>query len=193
MKQLLLSLCLVILAPDCFANQQVTPQADENIAAAKVAIKRLAATLQTELKTAMQGGGPIAAVAVCNTKAIPLTSQISAEQGMNLSRVSLKNRNPSNMPNKWQRVVLKDFEALSLAGKPVSEIAWSDTVSVDGGQEFRFMKAIPTSRVCLGCHGSDISPALKQQLQALYPQDQATGFGEGDIRGAFVVTRRLGE
>jgi hypothetical protein len=36
-----------------------------------------------------------------------------------------------------------------------------------------------------------ISPEVSQVLAATYPQDRATGFNEGDIRGAFVVSHTL--
>ena len=53
------------------------------------------------------------------------------------------------------------------------------------------MKAIPTDSVCLGCHGTDLSPDVSRILADLYPVDRATGYSEGDIRGAFVTTRKL--
>jgi hypothetical protein len=32
---------------------------------------------------------------------------------------------------------------------------------------------------------------VSQKLQQLYPQDQATGFKIGDIRGAFTISRKI--
>lgn len=101
MKQILLGLSLIILALDCFADQQISNDTEAEVARAKAAIKQFAGALQTELKTAMQAGGPVAAIAVCNTQAMPITAQVAAEHGMRLSRVSLKNRNPANAPNDW--------------------------------------------------------------------------------------------
>ena len=53
------------------------------------------------------------------------------------------------------------------------------------------MKAIPTGGLCLQCHGTAIAPKLAEKLSELYPEDKATGYSEGEIRGAFVVTRQL--
>ena len=89
------------------------------------------------------------------------------------------------------RIDGKARSALIAEGKGIDSLAWSETVSVDGGQEFRFMKAIPTGGVCLVCHGTELSPEVSQVLADLYPMDQATGYSEGDIRGAFVVTRQM--
>ena len=189
MKQILLSLSLGILTLNCFAGQQNDTEAE--IARAKSTIKQFAGALQAELKTAMQAGGPVAAIGVCHTQAMPITAQVAAEHGMQLSRVSLKNRNPANVPNKWQAAVLKDFDRQQALGKDITKLAWSETVSVDNGREFRFMKAIPTGDVCLKCHGSELAPEVGQVLAELYPEDRATGFSQGDIRGAFVVTRKL--
>ena len=39
----------------------------------------------------------------------------------------------------------------------------------------------------MNCHGTDIKPKVKEKLDELYPEDEATGFFLGDLRGAFVV------
>ncbi len=193
MKQIFLGLCLIMLALDCSSNQQADTQAKAEVMAAKAAIKEFAGALQTELKTAMKAGGPVAAIGVCNTQAMPITEKVASEHGMNLSRVSMKSRNPANAANDWQSAVLEGFDKKILAGNDITKLGWTETVSVDGGQEFRFMKAIPTGEVCLRCHGSELAPEVSQALADLYPEDQATGYKEGDIRGAFVVTRKLSD
>ena len=191
MKQILFGLCLVLLALDCSSDQQSSANPEADVAAAKSAIKEFAGALQTELKAAMKAGGPVAAIGVCNTQAMPITARVSADHGMILSRVSLKNRNPANLANDWQAAVLEDFQQKKLAGNDISKLAWSETVTVGDGQEFRFMKAIPTGEVCLKCHGTQIAAEVSQILSSLYPEDRATGYKQGDIRGAFVVTRKL--
>jgi len=169
---------------------------DEKIASqesnqAKAAIAAFAFALQTELKSAMQQGGPVNAIGVCNTTAMPITTKVSLEQGLALSRVSFKNRNPANTPNDWQGEVLESFVNRKAGGEELATMAWSEIAEIDGKQQFRFMKAIPTGALCLQCHGSDISPEVSSRLAELYPGDKATGYAAGDIRGAFVVTRNL--
>lgn len=191
MKHVLVGLCLVVLAANSSSDQQATAVTRTQTDAAKAAIMELAGALQTELKASMQAGGPVAAIGLCNTRAIPITQEVATDHGLSLRRVSLKNRNPANRPNDWQLAVLKDFEQQKSTGKDIGTLAWSETVSIDGEREFRFMKAIPTQAVCLNCHGKDISPEVSEVLAIVYPQDQATGYIEGDIRGAFVATRTL--
>ncbi|MFC1796362.1 DUF3365 domain-containing protein [Pseudomonadota bacterium] len=164
---------------------------DSEIEKAKAAIGSFAAALQTELKLAMKEGGPVNAIGVCHTKALPITQAIAIEQGLKLSRVSLRNRNPANAPENWQIAVLQSFENRKDTGEDPAALSWHEIANVDGRQQFRFMKAIPTAPLCLQCHGSTITPDVEARLNELYPQDKAIGFETGDIRGAFVVTRQL--
>ena len=64
-------------------------------------------------------------------------------------------------------------------------------VEQNGQTVYRYMQAIPTAQMCLNCHGSELSGPVKESLQALYPQDQATGFRAGDLRGAFSLQKSL--
>ena len=147
--------------------------------------------LKAELVTAMQSGGPMAAIDVCNTKAPGIAAAVSLQQGVQVSRVSLKNRNPDNAPSEWQTAVLESFEERVESGEDAAGLSWQKTVEVDGVKHYRFMQAIPTGGVCLACHGKAIDPAVQAKLTELYPEDKATGYSEGDLRGAFVVSRKL--
>ena len=154
---------------------------------AKAAVKVLAGSLTSQLQAALQAGGPVEALDICHTTAPALTAAVSQEHGMSVARVSLKYRNPViGTPTDWQTQVLHDFESRKMAGEDPQALAYSAIV----GPEFRFMKAIPTAGVCLNCHGSQLQPDLVARLTELYPDDRAVGFSEGDLRGAFVVTRR---
>jgi len=159
-------------------------------AEAQAAAQALGGALKAELEAAMTGGGPVAAMSVCQIKAPELAAALSEEQGMTLKRVSLRNRNPvMGVPNKWETQVLNEFEARKAAGESPATLVYAATVA----NEFRFMQAIPTAAVCLTCHGTDLSPAVKASLAELYPQDRATGYKEGDLRGAFVVVKNLAQ
>ncbi len=157
---------------------------------AKAAVQALGGALKAELEAAVKTGGPVVALSVCQVKAPELAKAISGEQGMAVKRVSLKNRNPvMGTANQWQTNVLNDFETRKAAGEDPATLAYAEVVD----HEFRFMKAIPTAAVCLGCHGTNLSPALTAKLTELYPQDQAVGYKEGDLRGAFVVVKSLAQ
>jgi hypothetical protein len=51
------------------------------------------------------------------------------------------------------------------------------------------MRAIRLQEFCLACHGpaDSIAPAVKQVITARYPNDQATGYAIGELRGAISV------
>ncbi|WP_250658000.1 Tll0287-like domain-containing protein [Alkalimarinus coralli] len=151
------------------------------------AIKSLATELKSELVAKMKEGGPIAALKVCNVKAPVITSSVSLSKNLEVKRTSLKTRNQSNTPDKWEREILVSFEKQKLAGANVSELDQSSIMNINGQKYFRYMKAIPTQKPCLACHGKNIDKALRESIAELYPNDQATGFDHGDIRGAFTV------
>jgi len=150
---------------------------------------KLVAVLQDEIAKS----GPEGAIGVCRDKAPQMAKAASEKSGWNIRRVSLKNRNPKAVPDAWERTTLEDFDRRAAAGEAPATIEKGETV-VDGGvKSYRYMKALPTQTLCLACHGSDtdISPAVKVKLQALYPDDKATGYAVGQIRGAMTIRRPL--
>lgn len=184
-RTILLALCTAgSLATVCLAYDE-TAELDW----ANEAAKEYAVALKSELTAAMHAGGTLEAIEICNTKALAIGREMSLANGENVSRVSLRNRNPGNVPNDWQETVLIEFENRKQAGEDPSTLTWHEVAETDRGLEFRFMKAIPTAPLCLQCHGANIAPPVAGKLAELYPNDRATGFEVGDLRGAFVVTR----
>ena len=164
---------------------------ESNIAVeqARQASMALGKALKQELVTAMQKGGPVEAIAVCNLKAMPLTEQVSQETGWQVGRTSLKVRNPANIPDDWERQQLQQFQTRFKAGEPMASLEASTTEQRNGKTVQRFMKAIPVQGACLACHGTELAPAVAQKLDALYPHDRARGYQLGDLRGAFTLER----
>jgi hypothetical protein len=147
--------------------------------------------LKTELKAAMKEGGPSNAIQVCKNKAPKIAADISEKQGWRVARTSLKLRNPLNEADAWELKVMQAFEKRKTGGEEIKTLEFAEIVTTDGQKQFRYMKAIPTGKVCLQCHGSDIDPSVTATLKNFYPHDQATGFKEGDIRGAFTITQPM--
>jgi len=156
---------------------------------ARVAVKELGAGLKKRLMEVIKDRGPIAAISVCKLIAPALAEKTGAEHGLKIGRTALRTRNPANAPDAWERAVLEDFAAQVKAGKDPSKLEHAETVTdANGAATFRYMKAIPMGAVpCLMCHGAP-EPSLKAAILRLYPQDQATGFKPGDLRGAFTVS-----
>jgi len=182
----IIALGLSLTAPGGYAADY-----SDEVEASRETVKEFMQTLKKELQTSMQEGGPVNAVSVCNLIAPAIANTYSVRNGWEVGRTSLKLRNPNNAPDAWERSVLEAFEERKLAGEDPAQMEFHEVVRVDGDKQLRYMKAIPTSRPCLACHGEALDSIVKARLEKLYPHDQALGYREGDIRGAFTVTQPL--
>lgn len=143
--------------------------------------------LKAELQAAIAQGGPVGAIAACRERAPAIAAELSAASGALVSRTALRVRNPANAPLPWQRVVLLRFQERLAAGEAADGLESLETLPGKGG---RYMKAIPTGPLCLTCHGSNLAADVQAALRSMYPEDAATGFSVGDLRGAFSVVWR---
>ncbi len=155
----------------------------------KAAIKEFAGTLKGALVSAMKSGGPIEAINVCNEVAPTISAVLSKKYGFEIARTSLKVRNPNNAADNWEKEILYQFEASKQQGEEIKTLFVSEATTQNETSELRMMKAIPTGAICLTCHGTNIEPTIQTKLDELYPEDQATGFKLGDIRGAFTLRK----
>lgn len=158
---------------------------------ARGVVQQFSAALGKELKSALETGGPIAAIEVCNLKAPGITEQVGGATGWQVGRTAIKLRNPGNSPDDWEKAVLTSFSGRAAAGEDLAKVEQADIVVKDGHRVFRYMKAIPTAELCVTCHGASISPDIKARLDKLYPSDQARGFSPGSLRGAFTLSKQL--
>jgi len=127
------------------------------------------------------------AITVCAESAPAISEALSKESGWDITRVSLKARNHTAVPDAFERRVLKDFERRRQAGETPPQLRHSEVV--DG--QFRYMQAQLTEGICLACHGTQIEPAVKDMIRAKYPEDRATGYLLGSVRGAISLTLPL--
>jgi hypothetical protein len=164
---------------------------EERIAKSRQAVKEFASELKGELLAALQEGGPVNAVSVCSRKAPDIAGRISKDKGWEVGRTSLRIRNPENAPDGWQQKTLETFEERRKSGEDLATMEHSEVVTAQGKSIFRYMKAIPVGELCLTCHGKDLAPDLTAKLRELYPEDRATGFSLGEIRGAFTITQPM--
>lgn len=145
-------------------------------------------TLKPQLLNAMQQGGPEEAVKICAKVAPQISMQLSSDSGWQVKRVSLRARNTSTaIPDSWEKTVLEEFDQRHASGE--TAVALSATIQTDN--EFRYMKAQGVGPLCLTCHGDAVADNVKQVLKTYYPDDRATGYRLGEIRGAISLTRPL--
>lgn len=166
-----------------------TAAADVGIDKDRELAKTLAMELKAALTTALQKS-PEAAIGVCNERAPQIAKRLGGEHNAIVGRTALRTRNPANQPNEWQRAVLLDFQNRLSAGEAPGGLEFAATVTANGQSEHRFMKAIATEPLCLTCHGPQVAPSVLAAIKAKYPNDTATGFNVGDLRGAVYVIRR---
>lgn len=148
--------------------------------------KQLAMQLQKTLKKSMKKNGPQAAIQVCNSEAPAIAENLS-QGDWTVGRTALKVRNSDNTPDAWESRVMKQFAEQLKNGANPKTLEASKTE--DG--TFRYMKAIPTGGVCLACHGEKLAQPIAAKLDELYPNDQARGFKQGELRGAFTLSKTL--
>jgi hypothetical protein len=186
------ALAIAGLLIGCAGAAAAEPASSEGLAAeARAAVGRFAEKLKGELMGAIKADGPLKAIEVCNVEAPAIATDASVD-GWSVGRTSLKIRNPKRAPDAWEEAVLKEFEAAKANGADPKTLEKSEIVEKDGARTFRFMKAIPTAaEPCLACHGDSIKEPVKAKLAELYPADHATGYKEGDIRGAFTLAKTL--
>lgn len=153
------------------------------------AARALGASLLSELAGAL-ADSPVAAIEVCSERAPAIAAAESGRRGATLGRTALGFRNPANAPADWQRAVLERFARELAAGADPASLEHAEEVVAEGVLERRWMKPIMTVPLCLPCHGEALAPEVAAAIAARYPQDRATGFAAGDLRGAFYVVWR---
>lgn len=150
--------------------------------------KRFGGALKPRLKEALQNGGPVKAIDVCSKRAPEIARELSLETGWEVKRVSLKPRNSKTAkPDEWERVILQQFNERQARGESPEQMGHGEIK--DG--RFRFLKAQQVESVCLICHGKTITDPVRKALKLHFPNDKATGYSLGEIRGAFSLSREL--
>ena len=172
--------------------------AEENlqllIEEARKASTQIVTQIRGEVVKELERTGPLRAVIVCKYSAPEITSAISRQTGMRVTRVALKVRNRAlGEADPWEQKAILNFEKKLTNGEKVEGMEFGEIVTEPAGKVFRYAKAIPVGEPCLECHGphAGLSDAVKMQLANEYPFDKAVGFKKGQIRGAVSVKKSL--
>jgi hypothetical protein len=161
----------------------------QNTLEARSLVKAFGGDLKHVLKKSMKSGGPIKALEQCNIQAGPIAQENSLSAGWDIGRTSLKVRNENNAPDDWEAMTLRQFEKRKAAGENLKTMEYAETVKEGDQLVYRYMKPIPTAGLCVACHGGDMADEITNKVKSLYPNDQATGYKAGDIRGAFTLQK----
>lgn len=140
--------------------------------------------LQQALAGAISEVGPVGAIGVCEASAPALADELSEESGMRVGRIAKRHRNPGNGVPMELAALYDDLER-----QPIKDGAPRFVSTVVGDQQV-LLRAIPMKdQPCALCHGTQIAPEVTAAIAAAYPQDRATGFVEGELRGAFLISK----
>jgi hypothetical protein len=167
------------------------PQIEQALMDARQVSSELADKVLGLLLKEIEKGGWAGAVKVCSEMAQNITREFNARSGHTVRRVSLRYRNPWNIPDKYEARKLEEFDLLNKKKAMKSEY---DEVVEEGEQKYlRYMRPLVALPLCINCHGpkEKISAEVKTILSEKYPEDRATGFLVGDLRGAISVTIAL--
>jgi len=163
------------------------PRVDQAVGQARAAAGELTATLKKLLQSELAAGGFDGAVQACAEQAQGTSRALSERLAVDMRRVSLKNRNAANVPDAFERRVLESFERLPAGARAQAEHV--EVVRTGEREELRYMRPLLTGPMCLSCHGRTerLSAGVRAVLAERYPNDRATGFRVGDVRGAVSV------
>jgi len=132
--------------------------------------------LMSKLNQELGKGGPAIAISVCQDEAPRIAQQVGADKGVKIGRTALKLRNSKNQPPGWAKDLLE---------RSAAEPAFL----ANANGEFAALLPIKLQAQCLLCHGAreQIPAEVRIALSQRYPNDQATDFKEGDLRGWFWI------
>lgn len=146
------------------------------------------ATLLKNVSEAIQAGGTVHAIDFCHTKAGFLTDSIGTATGYSIQRITDKPRNPGNSLMAAETELFSQIREDLLNQKAEPHYLLEDDM---GGVVFYkpIVLGMPT---CLKCHGQpgvDIDSATIEKLAERYPNDAATGYSLGQLRGLWKIQK----
>ena len=152
-------------------NEAQAAQRDRALAARDA----LMGKLKGRLTEVVSKDGLAAAISVCKEDAPRLAKAVSEQEGLSIGRTSHRLRNTANHPPAWAEELVKNQVA--------------EPTYLTSEDSLAALLPIPTGPMCLNCHGTEdgIAADVLKALNEKYPDDQATGFEEGDLRGWFWI------
>lgn len=166
----------------------VAVEADSaTLAHARQAAGSLGQQMLGALTAAMERGGPEEAIAFCADSAQLWSARHQAE-GVAVRRTSLRIRNPANRPDSIERRILERLAAAHASNSLPQE--YRETIVDESGTSWlQLVRPVVLQQPCLACHGdpAGFSEDVRRLLAARYPDDSATGYAVGDLRGMVSV------
>lgn len=138
--------------------------------------------LSQELKESLEEGGIENAISYCNINALPLTDSLSNQYNAEIKRTSAKYRNPKNAPTMEEGKILLAFQEQKDKGVDMKPKI------LENGDNHIFYAPIVMQEMCMNCHGPKDQISAYEKILEKYPNDLATGYNTGDLRGMWSIT-----
>jgi len=171
----------ILLSASLFSKEIPQDVIDTGNKLANELLTQLSTKLGHEIKT----NGLIQAAKFCNSNALTLTEEVNLRQvqGISVKRISLQERNSANTPKADEIAILESMQKM-LDKKELPEY-----IIEEEGKTYKYYKPLVIKKeVCLKCHGDILkNTELNDFIKEAYPQDKATGYKMGDLRGAVLV------
>lgn len=143
--------------------------------------------LISNLQKAISEQGIPGAIDFCNVNALPILTELGKVYSVQIKRTSNRARNAADLPTEEERPILEAYEYNAENGIKSDP----NIQKFENGEVLLYTKPIVIPNgMCLSCHGEpgkEISKETQAKLDQLYPNDQAKGHKEGDLRGMWSV------
>jgi hypothetical protein len=175
-----------VLALNAGGATASTPTADDK-ARAQAAVMEFSSRLRHVLQEQLHTEGSLSAIDVCHVQAPLIAQEVEQTHGVHLGRTSERLRNPANAPTEWQTEWLQQFAAKVAAGESAAAQQAMVNSRLPDGVALRLVRGIPVEPACTLCHGANVAAEVSTALANHYPDDNATGYKVGDLRGLIWV------
>lgn len=181
-KVLIILLILLAIAGAGYYGWQQYQEAqtklwEEKAQLAEDTLKPIKMQFKETLMSGMQQG-VVEAIDYCNLEAPEITAKVP--EGVEVGRTSHRVRNPANEPTELLQAPLDYYLEMERLGEEAS----GQITQLPSG-DWLYVEPIYTQAVCLACHGQNIAQEVQRTINKKYPDDQATDFKEGELRGMF--------
>jgi hypothetical protein len=182
----ILSLLIITGCGEMQPKKSLSPeQQAEYISMGKKITMQSFKALSSEVMQAIDAGGVEHAVSYCQVQANPLIDSLSKSYKADIHRVSDKFRNPANKPDALDAKIILTYRQQLEDGRELQP-----HLEYTGDKIIFYSPIIIPNPLCLQCHG-EAGSTMQQQtfdyIKTRYPEDMATGYKLGDLRGVWKI------